>query len=68
MIDEMIANLKKEQWDDDFKRTYSEKSLHETDDTKKVLQLSISKSEQSTEVTESTNEKRKKVEDIEKAF
>ena len=64
----MIANLKKEQWDDDFTRTYSEKSLHETDDTKKVLQLSISKSEQSTEVTESTNEKRKKVEDIEKAF
>merc|ERR1719343_1493117 len=45
MIDEMVANLKKEQGDDDAKRAYCEKSFDTTDDKKKVLQQSISDSE-----------------------
>ena len=42
MIDEMIANLTNEQVSDDLKKAYCEKSLDETDDTKKVLRLSTS--------------------------
>ena len=40
-----------------LKRTYSEKSLDETDGAKKVLQVSISNSEEIIEETESTIEK-----------
>ena len=57
MIDEMIATLKKEQGDDHSKKIHSEKSLDETDDTQKVFQLSISKSEESIEETEGPIEK-----------
>merc|ERR1712113_952687 len=45
MIDEMVANLKKEQEDDDAKKAYCEKSLDTTDDKKKVLEQSIADSE-----------------------
>ena len=45
MIDEMVAVLKKEQADDDSKEEYCEKSLDQTDDKKKDLELSISHSD-----------------------
>merc|ERR1719277_3001721 len=57
MIDEMVANLKKEQGDDDSKKAYCEKSLDETDDKKKVLQQSISDSEVAIEEMEGSIEK-----------
>ena len=57
MIDEIIVTLKKEQGDDDFKKTYSGKSKDETDDMKKVLQLPISNFEELIEEAESTIEK-----------
>ena len=41
MIDEMVAVLKKEQADDDSKEEYCEKSLDQTDDKKKDLELSM---------------------------
>ena len=47
MIDEMVAVLKKEQVDDDSKEKYCEKSLDQTDDKKKDLELSISDSDRS---------------------
>merc|ERR1712019_273934 len=45
MIDEMVAVLKKEQADDDTRKEYCEKSLDQTDYSKKNLELSISDSE-----------------------
>merc|ERR1711972_1037333 len=45
MIDQMVANLKKEQEEDDAKKEYCEKSLDTTDDKKKVLEQSIADSE-----------------------
>merc|ERR1712113_824141 len=45
MIDEMVANLKKEQTDDDAKKAYCERSLDTSDDKKKVLEQSIADSE-----------------------
>jgi predicted nucleic acid-binding Zn-ribbon protein len=45
MIDEMAANLKKEQADDDSKVAYCTKEFDEADDKKKGLELSIADSE-----------------------
>jgi len=45
MIDEMAANLKKEQDDDDAKKAYCEKHLDTSEDKKKELEQSISDSE-----------------------
>merc|ERR1712127_167499 len=45
MIDEMVANLKKEQEDDEAKKEYCEKELDTTEDEKKVLELKLSDSE-----------------------
>merc|ERR1719229_722688 len=45
MIDEMVANLKKEQLDDDAKKMYCEKELDTSEDTKKELERSISVSQ-----------------------
>merc|ERR1719254_251624 len=45
MIDEMVANLKKEQEEDDSKKEYCEKEFDETDDKKKGLEQSIKDSE-----------------------
>ena len=38
LIDEMVANLKKEQEDENFKKAYCQTSLCETDDKKKDFQ------------------------------
>jgi len=45
MIDEMIANLKKEQIEDETKKQYCNAQLDETEDKKKVLENSVSDSE-----------------------
>merc|ERR1711933_125613 len=45
MIDEMVANLHKEQEADDSLKTYCDKEFDESDDKKKELELSISDSE-----------------------
>jgi len=45
MIDDMVANLKKEQGEDDSKKEYCEKEFDETDDKKKQLEQSIKDSE-----------------------
>merc|ERR1719221_1470336 len=45
MIDELVANLKKEQADDDDKKVYCEKEFDTSDDKKKQLELSVSDSE-----------------------
>merc|ERR1719277_2502933 len=45
MIDEMVANLKKEQQGDDTKKEYCEAQFDESDDKKKGLELSIKDSE-----------------------
>jgi uncharacterized coiled-coil protein SlyX len=45
MIDEMVANLKKEQADDDSKIAYCAKEFDEADDKKKGLELSVADSE-----------------------
>merc|ERR1719436_756932 len=45
MIDEMVANLKKEQDADDGLKEYCEKEFDSSDDKKKQLELSISDSE-----------------------
>jgi len=41
MIDEMVANLKKEQVDDNNKKTYCSEELDSSDDTKKSLEREI---------------------------
>merc|ERR1712008_124122 len=45
MIDEMVANLKKEQIDDENKKEYCEKQFDLSEDKKKELELSVSDSE-----------------------
>jgi chromosome segregation ATPase len=45
MIDEMVANLKTEQLDDENKKEYCDKQLDLADDKKKELELSVSDSE-----------------------
>jgi len=45
MIDEMVANLKQEQKDDDAKKDYCNKEFDSTDDKKKGLEIAISDSE-----------------------
>merc|ERR1719188_905175 len=45
MIDELVANLKKEQVDDDSKKEYCEAEFDKSDDKKKQLENSISDSE-----------------------
>merc|ERR1719330_1052674 len=45
MIDELVANLKKEQGDDDSKKAYCESEFDKSDDKKKGLEESISDSE-----------------------
>jgi len=45
MIDEMVANLKTEQTDDDDKKSYCEENFDKTDDQKKAHEQSIADSE-----------------------
>jgi len=52
MIDEMVANLKKEQIDDENKKEYCEKQLDLSEDKKKELELSVSDSETAIEEME----------------
>jgi len=52
MIDEMVANLKKEQIDDANKKEYCEKQFDLSDDKKKELELSVSDSETAIEEME----------------
>lgn len=52
MIDEMVANLKKEQVDDDNKKEYCEKQFDMTEDKKKELEMSVSDSETAIEEME----------------
>jgi chromosome segregation ATPase len=47
MIEEMIANLKTEQSDDDLKKEYCDTALDQSEDKKKVLELSAKDSETS---------------------
>merc|ERR1719356_2417419 len=44
MIDEMVANLKQEQSDDEAKKDYCDKELDTSEDTKKELDLKVSDS------------------------
>merc|ERR1719327_2264071 len=52
MIDEMVANLHKEQEGDDSLKAYCEKDFDESEDKKKMLENSISDSETAIEETE----------------
>jgi septal ring factor EnvC (AmiA/AmiB activator) len=52
MIDEMVANLKKEQIDDANKKEYCEKQFDLSEDKKKELELSVSDSETAIEEME----------------
>jgi peptidoglycan hydrolase CwlO-like protein len=54
MIDELVANLVKEQEADDSLKTYCDKEFDESDDKKKQLELSISDSETAIEELEGT--------------
>merc|ERR1719195_2240049 len=52
MIDDMVANLKQEQVDDDSKKEYCEKQLDTSEDKKKQLEISLSDSETAIEELE----------------
>jgi len=52
MIDDMVANLKREQVDDDSKKEYCEKQLDMSEDKKKELAISLSDSETAIEELE----------------
>jgi hypothetical protein len=52
LIDEMVANLKKEQIDDDNKKGYCDKQFDLTEDKKKELEMSVSDSETAIEEME----------------
>jgi hypothetical protein len=52
MIDEMVVNLKKEQEGDDSLKAYCDKEFDESDDKKKMLELSVSDSETAIEELE----------------
>jgi len=54
MIDDMVANLKTEQVDDDNKKEYCGKQLDQSDDKKKVLEHAVADQEAA---MESTNDK-----------
>merc|ERR1719324_2072759 len=53
MIDEMVANLKQEQIQDDNKKEYCGKQLDESDDKKKSLEQTVS--DQETAISEATD-------------
>merc|ERR1719495_910459 len=57
MIDEMVANLKKEQVDDANKKEYCDKQFDLSEDKKKELELSVSDSETAIEEMEGSIEK-----------
>jgi len=57
MIDNMVANLNKEQTADDKQLEYCEKSLDEADDKRKTLENSLSDSEAAIEEMKGTMEK-----------
>merc|ERR1712008_503875 len=57
LIDEMVANLKKEQIDDDNKKEYCDKQFDIADDKKKELEMSVSDSETAIEEMEGSIEK-----------
>jgi hypothetical protein len=57
MIDEMVANLKKEEIDDANKKEYCEKQFDLSEDKKKELELSVSDSETAIEEMEGSIEK-----------
>merc|ERR1719182_1040545 len=57
MIDEMVANLKKEQIDDDNKKEYCEKQFDISEDKKKELEMSVSDSETAIDEMEGSIEK-----------
>merc|ERR1719410_1010382 len=57
LIDEMVANLKKEQTDDDNKKEYCDKQFDIADDKKKELEMSVSDSETAIEEMEGSIEK-----------
>merc|ERR1719456_188659 len=54
MIDEMVANLKKEQIADETKKEYCDTELDKTEDKKKMLENSLSDSEKAIEDMESS--------------
>merc|ERR1712045_845026 len=54
MIDEMVANLKKEQADDEAKKEYCEKEFDTSEDKKKELDLKVSDSATAIEELEGT--------------
>merc|ERR1719495_1672383 len=56
MIDEMVANLKKEQVDDANKKEYCDKQFDLSEDKKKELELSVSDSETAIEEMEGSIE------------
>merc|ERR1712113_812127 len=57
LIDEMVANLKKEQIDDDNKKEYCDKQFDLAEDKKKELEMSFSDSETAIEEMEGDIEK-----------
>lgn len=57
MIDEMVANLKKEQIDDENKKEYCSKQFDLSEDKKKELELSVSDSETAIEEMQGSIEK-----------
>merc|ERR1719220_2942481 len=57
LIDEMVANLKKEQIDDANKKEYCDKQFDLSEDKKKELELSVSDSETAIEEMEGSIEK-----------
>merc|ERR550532_3450331 len=57
LIDEMVANLKKEQIDDSNKKEYCDKQFDISEDKKKELELSVSDSETAIEEMEGDIEK-----------
>merc|ERR1719229_1441834 len=57
LIDEMVANLKKEQIDDDNKKEYCDKQFDIADDKKKELEMSVSDSETAIDEMEGSIEK-----------
>merc|ERR1719251_884853 len=57
MIDEMVANLKKEQIDDSNKKEYCEKQFDLSEDKKKELELSVADSETAIEEMQGSIEK-----------
>mmetsp|Transcript_18419 Transcript_18419/g.43290 ORF Transcript_18419/g.43290 Transcript_18419/m.43290 type:complete len:725 (+) Transcript_18419:56-2230(+) len=62
MVDEMVANLKREQTDDDNKKDYCNKKFDSSDDKKKALEVSLADSE--TAIEEMEGEKAQLVEEI----